>query len=193
MFEGQTRMVSLTIEGNSITGYCILGPAGSMHECLFDTGAQFTAVPQSVWSQQFSRQDIDIPAYQNVNRRSVFGHICRAKRVPLQVAIMGNSDPDQLIGAGSDEYADDLLMDFGECLVDFLFDQDAASTAAALERDRLLKEQAQSPPDTPAKAPAKTLEPLKYVYIGLGGGTFRNGGLCINWVKPEAVLVEQLG
>ncbi len=193
MFEGKTRTVLLTVEGNSITGYCLLGPAGSMHECLFDTGAEFTAVPQSVWSQQFRRQDIDTPDYKNVNRVSVFGHICRAKRVPLQISIMGNTDPDRLVGAGSDEHTEDLIVDFGECLVDFLFDQDAAFTAGATERDRQLKEQSQSPPDVSAKAPVRALEPLNYVYIGLGGGTFRNGGLCINWTKPEAVLVEQMG
>ncbi len=142
--------------------------------CIFDTGAAYSAIPQKLWKNVFTREDIDKPKYQSVNRVGVFGHSCPAKRVPVLISIMGDEvDESRLLGSGSDEYLDDNLIDFGECYVDFLFDEDAQVLASV--------------------SSTKSQERLNYVYIGLGGGTFRNGGLCINWAKPEAVLVEQMG
>ena len=129
MFKGQTRQVPLKIEGHSITGFCAFGPAQSMHECIFDTGAEFSAIPQMIWSLQFDRKAIDIAAFETKHRRSVFGYKCRAKRVPLQVWIMGDADAGLLRGEGSEAHADDYVVDFGECWVDLLFDQDAADAA----------------------------------------------------------------
>ena len=173
MFDGPVRQLPLIIQGHSIMGYCLIGPDEFMYECIFDTGAAYSAIPQKVWKHDFRREDIDKPEYKSVNRVSVFGHSCPAKRVPVQISIMGDVDPTRLLGVGSIEYTEDNLIDFGECYVDFLFDEDAQVLAPVSSK--------------------QSQERLKYVYIGLGGGTFRNGGLCINWTKPEAVLVEQMG
>ena len=173
MFDGQVRQLPLIIQGHSIMGYCLIGPDKFMCECIFDTGATYTAIPQKLWRDYFRREDIEKTVYQSVNRVSVFGHSCPAKRVPVQISIMGDVDPIRLLGAGSSQYTDDNTIDFGECFADFLFDEEVDVLAPV--------------------SSMKSQERLKYVYIGLGGGTFRNGGLCINWTKPEAVLVEQIG
>lgn len=169
MFDGPTRMVPLQIKDNTISGFCLIGPEQMMHKCVFDTGAQFTAIPQAMWTQQFDREKVDADHFRTITRRSVFGHTCRAKRIPLLVAVMGDIDPEKLTGDGSEDAAASIIVDFGVCQVDLLFDGDAAKEGGA-----------------------SAFSSLKYVYIGLGGGTFKNGGLCINWAKPEAVLVEQL-
>ena len=170
MFDGPIRQLPLKIVGHSIRSFCQIGPEGTTCPCIFDTGAVYTAIPQKFWSDQFRREEIDRPEFKTVNRVSVFGQTCRAKRVPVQIVILGELDPQRLLEPGKEEYLNDNEINFGECLADFLFDE-----------------------ELPVFVPQRKSKRLRYVYIGLGGGTFRNGGLCINWVKPEAVLVEQLG
>ena len=170
MFDGPIRQLPLKIVGHSIRSFCQIGPEGTTCPCIFDTGAVYTAIPQKFWSDQFLREEIDRPEFLSVNRVSVFGQVCPAKRVPVQIIILGELDPKRLLGPDKEEYLNDNEIDFGECLADFLFDEDVQVVDPRGNRER-----------------------LRYVYIGLGGGTFRNGGLCINWARPEAVLVEQIG
>ncbi len=194
MFKGKTRQIPLQVTNTSITGFCFIGPAATMHPCIFDTGAEFTVIPQRFWMEQFRREEIEKPEYQKVNLRKGYGHTCRARRFPLRIWIMGAADPNRLLGAESGDHATENIIDFGVCEADLAFDEDAAYPSAVEQRANLLKSESDpgKAPGAALKTPAITIQPLKVIYIGLGGGTFRNGGLCINWTIPEAVLVEQI-
>ena len=194
MFEGEIRQIPLQIENNTIIGYCSIGPMEIMHRCVFDTGAQITVIPQQFWKQQYLRQDLEKPEYRKVNLRSAYGQVCRARRVPIRIWIMGGGELGQTSVAENEELATAQAIDFGICDADLLFDEDAAYAAEVSRRDLELKRKSgmgivEGTIDNP---PLSTFEPLNLIYIGLGGGTFRNGGLCINWAKQEAVLVEHV-
>lgn len=185
MFDGSIRQIPLQIDDNSIIGFCAIGPDETMHPCVFDTGAEYTIVPQQFWGRQFTRKELDRPEYLRVKLRTSYGHVCRARRIPVRIQILG-------IGGKTVDPSQNLI-DFGTCEVNFVFDEDNADSIAAQYQVDLLEWRAAVKAGAKAPEPRKpTFEPLSMVYIGLGGGTFRNGGLCINWAKPEAVLVEQL-
>lgn len=186
MFDGPTRHIPLLIDGNSITGFCLLGPDERMHPCVFDTGAEFSIVPQKFWSQQFDRHDVEQTIRQRINLRTGFGHVCPARKYPTQLMVTG-------IDKESQAPTTDVI-DFGECEIRFAFDEDKADSVAAQYQVDLMEWRAAVAAGSKISEPKQpAFETLNVVYIGLGGGTFRNGGLCINWAKPEAVLVEQTG
>ena len=194
MFDGQIRQIPLQIENNAIIGYCAIGPAETMHRCIFDTGAQITVIPQRFWKQQFRRQDLEKPEYQRVNLRSAYGQTCRARRVPIRIWIMGGGDQDPTRSVENENLDIAQIIDFGICEADLLFDEDAAYAAEVSRRDQELKKLsgAEEIGGATGHQPPFVFEPLNLIYIGLGGGTFRNGGLCINWTKPDAMLIEQV-
>jgi hypothetical protein len=123
-----------------------------------------TTIPQDVWEP--FKEILDVEELPDAPLRGAGGPRLKAKRCEIRLGVGGKID-------GEDYF------DLGPCEVRLAFDKDAAEADAK----RPLQQ---------GETKYDRVSQLPLVLLGLGGGTLRKGGLCINWskVKPEAFLIE---
>ena len=171
MFVEPLRKMALDFDADlsSIKCFCRIGNDPMRYPCVVDTGAAVTAVPQQFWSRQIQRSEIESSPGKKYG--GVFGAACRARLVSLRMEIVNYQHE---------------TFELGACQVALLFDRDAFDTAQAVRRAAALSGVEGQKPATPLP------RQLGHILLGLGGGVFKMGGLCINWSKPDVHLVDQL-
>ena len=183
MFSKKEVPLTFDASGKVISGLCLLGINEIEQRCIVDTGAYITSIPQAIWQDvlRLTRKQIE-PFMDKKGSRATFGAVCQRAKLPTYpLKVAGPAD----------------TIDLGGCEVDFLFDLDAVEKDRSDRQKRLasfeeLKRLAVLAREPLPEAPPESapMEPLKHVILGLGGGTFKKGGLCINWRDQRAFIVE---
>lgn len=154
-------------KGERLTAYCYIAYPGvddpPMIECLLDTGSVRIVVPQWCW-----RGRVPSPDTLRTSPIRGAGGPFGAYEAVFEVAISDESST-----GPSDRYS------LGPCTVCLARDEEAVETA--MKNDPKLSREA-----------ANARYRLRRVILGVGGGVFDRGGVCINWPKRSAHLVEVL-
>lgn len=137
--------------------------------CKVDTGAAFTAIPHSLWREAPWASEIDSERYPQKSVSGVYGVPIKARRVPVFVTVTGED------GSGAEP--------FGPCDVDFLFDEALReSQIREHELARQARAELRQKEIAEGRAPSPEIKPLpaQHVLLGMGGGIYRLGGLCVD-------------
>lgn len=179
MFLNPKQQIPLSLDGRAIRCRCLFqldrnGPAIELF-CKVDTGATYTAIPHSLWSEAPWAKDIDWNRYPKKTVGGVYGQPILARRVPVLITVIGED------GSRS--------LPFGPCDVDFLFDETLRGIQireheiARQTRERLRESQLAS--SLPVSPCLKQLD-AQHVLLGMGGGVYRLGGLCVDGTPGES-------
>ncbi len=178
MFVNPQLQIPLAFDGHAIRCNCLFrldrdGPALDLL-CKIDTGATYTAIPNSLWYDAPWASEIDSSRYPEKTAGGVYGQPIRLRRVPVYITVIGKSIRGEVAVRSSP---------FGPCDVDFLFDETLRLTKireheiARQARERLrLTQIASHLPVSPSLKPL----PDQHVLLGMGGGVYRLGGLCVD-------------
>ncbi len=184
MFENPQLKIPLEFDGHAIRCRCLFrlernGPALGLL-CKIDTGATYTAIPYSLWYDAPWASEIDSSRYLKKTAGGVYGQTITARRVPVYITVIGKSIRGE-VAVRSSQY--------GPCEADFLFDETHRQIQiqeyeiARQAREKLRESQIAS--HLPVSDPLKPL-PEQHVLLGMGGGIYRLGGLCVDGTPGAA-------
>jgi hypothetical protein len=181
VFTGQFRQIPCAVDQHNelaqLRCRCQFGPDFTRtHPCKVDTGASLTAIPKFIWSNDpaFRKKDIESLPKPDVPFQGVNGKPvdCRVGKADLLIMVPKSLTTDAPSSSGS------LSKEFDQIESEILHVGDC--TVLFLMDDTLKG---------------------KYILLGLGGGTLRKGGLCIDWgtpaeagrpaISPHAVFIER--